>query len=443
MTPFRSRLRLLWRKLLTRLTLAGFAILFVVLFPGDTPGGGTLQERVLGQSKDVLFNYAAWELNAIFAKIAQLQSGPAAYLDEAQRSAFVVNYLDRVTELQQVNGQIEALYADPARKTPDPALLARRDTLAAEVAAKQPLAESIVETQIAAVLRDEGFATLGEVFPPVSAQITELPMLLVISPRDTIRRDLAINTVYLNADQMEALESSIDRALNVSSLVVPLGGLALYPSMVIQTWSGPFLFETVAHEWSHHYLYFFPLGLEYLNQNGETLIINETTASLFGKEVGRRALLRFYANFPQIMRMLPPDPLLVPTPRPAATPAATPTPTPDPPPFDYGAAMNETRVTVDALLAEGKIEQAEAYMAERRRVFAEKGYVFRKINQAFFAFYGGYQSPGGGGTAGQDPIGPAIGDLRRASPSLKAWMEQMRTITSRAQLLAARDALGR
>jgi hypothetical protein len=104
--------------------------------------------------------------------------------------------------------------------------------------------------------------------------------------------------------------------------------------------------------------------------------------------------------------------------------------------------MNETRVTVDSLLAQGKIEEAERYMEQQRRLFVAHGYRIRKLNQAYFAFYGGYQSPGAG-AGGADPIGPAITEIRQRSPSLRAWLETMRAITSRAQLLAVRDALRR
>ncbi len=70
-------------------------------------------------------------------------------------------------------------------------------------------------------------------------------------------------------------------------------------------------------------------------------------------------------------------------------------------------------------------------MEERRREFVRQGYAIRKLNQAYFAFYGGYQDePGAGGT---DPTGPAIEELRVLSPDLLAWMQTMRAITTRAE----------
>ena len=102
--------------------------------------------------------------------------------------------------------------------------------------------------------------------------------------------------------------------------------------------------------------------------------------------------------------------------------------------------MNETRLRVDELLAEGRVEEAEAYMEERRELFIANGYVIRKLNQAFFAFYGGYQS-GTPGEGGSDPIGPAVQAIRDASPSIHAWIGYLRGVTTRDELLVLRDEL--
>jgi hypothetical protein len=431
-----------WAALRNRLALAVLAVFFVSLFPGSTPAANRLEDRVIGQARDSLFNYVEWDISALMAKIRQVHASPSPYLDEPARAAYVVNYMHRVAELQGVEAEIARRYSDPAEADPDAAtaeLRARRDTLRGDVADLRPLAEAIAETQVASVLRDEGFSVLGAVLPPVSAKITDLPMALVISPREVIRRDLVVTIVHRNADEVTALEQDIDESLNVSSLAVPLGGLSLYPSMVYETASAPILFEVIAHEWVHNYLIFFPLGWELLDTPGDAWTINETTASLFGDEVARKVGLRFYAEYPDVLAALPAE---LP-PETSAPDEATPTPSPpeNPPAFDLNGALGETRRTADALLAEGKVAEAEAYMEARRVFLADSGYVYRKINQAFFAFYGAYQSAGGGGAAGADPIGPAIAAIRRGSPGLYAWIERMRTLTTRDTLLAARDAI--
>ena len=95
--------------------------------------------------------------------------------------------------------------------------------------------------------------------------------------------------------------------------------------------------------------------------------------------------------------------------------------------------MHETRVTADELLAEGKIEEAEAYMEARREIFWQNGYAIRKLNQAYFAFYGAYADVPGG-PAGEDPVGPAVRALRAQSDSLADFVNRISWMTSFEQL---------
>lgn len=382
-------------------------------------------------ARDYQFDYVTWELNALAVKIGQTLYGQHPYMTEASRSRFVRDYLADVGRAQSLESRVSAIYADPAVDNPDLAsvdLRAERDALRADLDERQPLAEAILEGQIAAVLLDQGFGVYGQLLPPISAHFTQVPNLLVVSPRDRISFDVAINLNPMPVDEQIDLEERIDSAEDVASLIVPLGGIALYPSMILETSSVPYAIEVFAHEWVHHYLLAFPLGYAY-DFAGETRIINETTAGLFGRAIAPLVLERYY-------------PELAPRPTPAEpeTAAAAPAPAPPaaPPPFDFGSAMNETRITVDELLAEGKVEEAEAYMEQRRELFVTNGYVLRKLNQAFFAFYGGYQS-GAPGEGGRDPIGPAVQDILSASPSIHDWIVTMRGLTTREALLAARD----
>jgi hypothetical protein len=175
-----------------------------------------------------------------------------------------------------------------------------------------------------------------------------------------------------------------------------------------------------------------PLGMNY-EKSHQTRTMNETAASLAGKEIGEMALRRFY-------------PEQAPPPRPTRTPGPTPTPAPtptrDPNHFDFRAEMRVTRIEVDRLLAEARqaksagdtataearIGAAEDYMRQRRAVFAERGYLIRKLNQAYFAFHGAYADEPG--AAGEDPVGPAVKRLRDASPSLLAFLEKIAPMTT-------------
>src|SRR5690606_18337922 len=124
---------------------------------------------------------------------------------------------------------------------------------------------------------------------------TQMPNVLIVSPRDEIRFDVSITLDPMPVDAMDAPETAIDAKLDVASLIAPLGGIALYPAMILETSSIRSALEVFAHEWLHHYLLFFPLGLEY-DFAGETRIINETTANLFGREVSLLVLARYYPD---------------------------------------------------------------------------------------------------------------------------------------------------
>lgn len=404
-------------------------------------------------ASDYQFDYVTWELSAVAIKAEQSLYGLHPFMNEAARSDTVRAYMNDLAEAQRLDAQISAIYADPAQSDPFTAsadLRTRRDALRADLDARQPLVESILEGQVAAVLVEQGFGQLGQLLPPISAHFTRVPNLLVVSPRDQIRFDVSINLNPMSTDQMAALEARIDAEQNVSSLIVPLGGIALYPAMVLETASITAALDTIAHEWLHHYLFFFPLGLSYFNGDGfagETRIINETTAALFGQEVGRLALVKFYPDL--AVRLSPPlNPLpitwrgdLNTTSLSFAWGGAVRSLWVQAVPFDFNREMDTTRRQVDALLAAGRVDEAEAYMEERRRLFVENGYVIRKLNQAFFAFYGGYQAGGTAGAGGSDPIGPAVLALRQSKPSLHDWIVTMRGITTREQLLAAVDLL--
>jgi hypothetical protein len=153
--------------------------------------------------------------------------------------------------------------------------------------------------------------------------------------------------------------------------------------------------------------------------------MNETTAEMIGNELGALLIERYYPDLARpvsafdnrVRRDVAPEP-----------PG-------QPPAFDFRAEMHTTRVTVDQMLAAGKIEEAEAYMEARRTFLWDHGYQIRKLNQAYFAFYGAYAA-GGGGAAGADPVGTAVRLLRRRSPTIASFVNTMAFFTSFEQLEA-------
>jgi hypothetical protein len=187
--------------------------------------------------------------------------------------------------------------------------------------------------------------------------------------------------------------------------------------MVMSTTDLNWLVETISHEWTHNFLTLHPLGLLY-DASSQMRTINETTANISGKEIGLEVLKRYYPD------RVPPEEKTSPS-KPAAPPAPE-----DPNAFNFNREMHKTRVEVDAMLAQGKITEAENYMEQRRRFFWDHGYQIRKLNQAYFAFYGAYNDIPGGGAAGADPVGPAVQQLRKESKSLADFLNRIAWVTS-------------
>jgi hypothetical protein len=413
------RLRFLFR-LSPRLLLLALLCLLLVR---DMPPFDDLNLQVSARVGAQQFDFIGWTLNALGLKAAQSASAGQNYLETDQRKQIVLDYFELLDQSLSLERQIDQIFSDPNQTDPDTASQPAKTELAAtraRLAELAPLAEAVLQEQIAVVLAEAGFDLGGQIIPPVSFHVTALPGFLVISPRDHIElKSYANLEPGLTAADEAALEEKMERELDVSALVVPLGGLGTYPTMIYETSNLNYTLEVGAHEWVHNYLTLRPLGIGY-ESSPELRTMNEVAATLAGREIGRWVVERYYPE------RLPPSPPPTPTPDPRATPM--PSPTPDPNAFDFNTEMHATRVKVDELLAAGKIEEAEAYMEARRRAFVERGYQIRKINQAYFAFYGAYNV--GPGAGGQDPVGPAVRTLRDRSQTLKEFLDRISWMTS-------------
>ncbi len=370
----------------TRLVLAALLLVTLVGVLGGCGSGG-LDAQLNRITAGERFSLARWEVGELARSFVGMFNRPA---DLADRSAEVESYFSSVD-----NATVSA------------------DDVAA-----------IIEAQVRQAYRDAGidnpFGGLIKPqfsFPPVNIYLRKPPLLLVISPRDHIER---IKDVLLLPDlpavKREAIEDEVAQ-LGYSGLVVDLGGIATYPSYVSDQYGLQFALETAAHEWLHQYLAFTPLGFDYvlslagIKPNPDIAAINETVASMVGEEIGGDIYTKYYAE------------------KPAATPAPPPSGTPS---FDFNAAMRETRLHVDDLLAQGKIDEAEAYMNQRRDYINAHGYYIRKLNQAYFAFYGTYTSS----PTSVDPLGQEMRDLRAQSGSLKVFLDTVATLTTRDEVKA-------
>ncbi len=333
----------------------------------------------------------------------------------------------------QAENQIEQIFADPSiidKNAASAYVRAERDQLLARQASLAPLAEATLQSQISEALAEIGLTTGGQPLPPVLYHNSSTPLALIISPRTSIQQigNVSIQPTLTLDDQIK-VEDEVSKSLDVSTLVVGTGGIGVYPTMVMETTDLGWTLSTIAHEWTHNYLNIRPLGINY-GKNSELRTMNETTANICGEEVGKLVLQKYYPEL--IASSSAPDPSLI-----SFNPAPLPGGRFDtPPPFDFRAEMHETRVTADQLLAEGQVDQAEAYMEQRRQVFWDHGYLIRKLNQAYFAFFGAYADVPGG-AAGEDPVGPAVRALRAQSDSLADFINTIAWMSSFDQLQKA------
>ena len=284
-----------------------------------------------------------------------------------------------------------------------------------------PAAEIAIERAVSGVLWEEGLtggapwtSTGAILFPPVSFTFTSPPEVLIVARRDRIAvvQSELLRPGVRDTDA-ERLEAATD-ALGYSSLVVGIGGLATYPTMVLENTRPLDAVVAVTHEWIHGYLFFTPLGQRYWSSQ-EARMINETVADMVSRELGPRAVRSLALE-------APPSSLA------GGRPAG-----PQPSLVQFRALMRETRVRLDALLRAGQIDEAEAYLRDRRLDFVAAGFQIRKLNQAYFAFNGSY----GDAAAGVNPIPRQLGWLRVASGSPGEFLRRVGQLTSAEELARA------
>ena len=381
----------------------------VYLFGGGCAPDGDFNARLNAIVRPYRFSIAAWELRTIPWQAGQWLFGGETETDDEVGA--VTEYFSSVKQIRSLRATIAADGAGV------PALL--EDELAGlreQQMALTPAVERIISEQIRQVLTQECIlnpVTKLEIrFPPVNFKLEELPHLLVVSPRDRIE---SVEEVVLNQSlprqEKETIESNVDE-LGVSSLVVGLGGMATYPSLVDSEASLRFTIDTIVEEWLHQYLAFKPLGFRYLldlsglSRNYDIATINESLAGMVSGEIGAMVYQKYYSGNET---------------------GAIQTPEPE---FDFNREMREIRKTVDAYLVRGEIAQAEEFMEQRRQYLASKGYYIRKLNQAYFAFHGTYADR----TAFTSQIGLELKELRSRSDSLKDFLETAAAITVRQDL---------
>lgn len=408
------------RALLALLLAVGVALSFT---GSSAPTAGQLRYRAIHQVVGAReFSLIGWEVRALGEKVAAWRAGAGRGLTAEQERAVVFGYVEGIRRVRQAQERVNRLVSVAA---PQSQLAQARQELAQMQARQQgrrPLAEAVIQRQVGQILVEAGLGVNGIPAPPVNFTFTEPPQILIISPRHEIR-NIHARMLEPGIDSAEAgaAESAIESRTDYSAYITRIGGLGAYPTMVVESTNFEWFISTVAHEWVHNYLTLFPLGMRF-GSSPELTTLNETVASIIGDEVGRRVLRHFYPEF------APPElPPTAPTGQPTQN-----TPAQEPERFDFNREMRVTRLRVDELLAEGRVDEAEAYMEARRQLFVENGYHLRVLNQAYFAFHGSYATGG----ASSSPIGEQLQALQRIKTpdDIAGFLHTVRWFTSAADL---------
>lgn len=392
-----------------RWTLLLIGLVFPFWLSDDRPPPWSPVVRTALLVGDHAFSLVDWERRVLSQRLREAWPGqPTA---SAKDTTLVYRYFDVVDHL---NGLIarEGQLVAAGRAAGDPELAAVRSditSIQAQRRALEPAARAVLEAQVSAAIRDLDLG--GELiefertdsFPPVAVRITpavffsfaNLPLALTIGPRDRIAvsHSQLLEPALPPAEQA-ALEDSLDSALNVASIVVPIGGFATYPSMIPATAGLSESLNTIAHEWVHHYLAVRPLGWNYF-ASYDMRSINETIADIAGQEIAAQVWETYYAT---------------------GEGAAESRPAPRTDPFT--AEMRRIRQETEKLLQTGDLEAVARYLEAERLGLVAKGYHLRKLNTTYLAFFGSYSGSGNVWESG-------LRDLRERSESLADFVRMV------------------
>ena len=396
--------------------------LTLVLFSSDGLDLSAAQKAAAPHAYDIV----GWHLTNFASKWVHWlrNSPPWLNRNESDRLHLVDLYFRSGSEVRKLAGEVDSYAAHGDDVT------ALENRLAALRRTRMSIrndVEEAIESEISTAVRSQGLGLVGEiVLPPVDVRLEDPPRVLITSPRDRIERlEGVLVEPGITVGAREEVESRIMSEQDISALVLDIGGVATYPASIYTLGDLHGTLRIAAHEWLHHYLFLKPLGRDpYATR--ELMVVNETVASIAGDEIGDMAYGAMKERMPRTVSVsLGP---------PGQGPHTFPAPNAE---FDFGSRMRETRIAVDQLLAEGRLDQAEAYMEEQRQTFVANGHPIRKLNQAYFAFNGTYaDSP-----ASVDPIGPQVRRLRELSRTVGEFVELVGGVSTYQAFLALLERL--
>jgi hypothetical protein len=359
------------------------------------------------------FSIVQWEINALTGELEQALFERSSYT--IYDSLVVVDFFKLVEEISGLEFQI-SYYKDQIDEEDMTILENRLVDLRQQRDSLKKGVEKILSLQIRETLKQLDLYLYNDItgiditFPPINFSLESPPNLLIVSPRDSIYRMKEVILLQdLTQDEIDYIETEIDK-LGYSSIVLRVGGMATFPSFVTNNAGLEFTISTAVEEWFHQYFFFEPAGFLYafnllgLYDDNDISTINETIAGIVSDEIASMVYQDYYAAYyEKDVSAYEED-----------TSADS-----DDSGFDFYEEMRNIRIAVDNYLAAGEVEQAEAYMEEKRLYILSQGYYIRRLNQAYFAFYGTYASS----PSSVNPIGEMLRDLRENSLSVTDFIK--------------------
>lgn len=405
----------------TRTNRIALSLLFVLLAslvlvsPACPPD--EVQNILREEASSYRFSLTTWHVTNLPAKLVSSIARMRAVPPPEERKALVDDFFAVQSEIASLERQLARAIAIEGHSPLTEALEADILGMRLEYMSLAPQVELVIEREVTDVLASQGFgislAGGHFIFPPVLFVFRPAPTMLVASPRDSIELlGYELISPSTTISEFELLEEGVAEHDNLCGLVVSPQALTTYPSIVGEGARFHRTLYLVAHEWGHQYLIFYPLGCTWF-RGGVYRQMNETVADIIGYEVADH-IYRQYGYEP---------------------PPRTPSPTETG--FDYAAEIGETRLVVGELLEEGRIEEAEQYMEQRRQLFVQEGYYIRKLNQAYFAIRDPYPLLPGS----VSPISEQLEELRSYYGTLGEFVVALAWLTTHEELLALLDEM--
>ena len=385
-------------------------LLVSILFPISK--GGFSISPIEEDVADYRWNLSLWEATHLWGKwIYKAKAALTSDKSNAQSDGFLSSFFDishKIYTLEKIPEQARVVHQTSSIGSLNTSSTSQIASLHESQSKLKPLVEDYIEGIVSTVLSSYGLeSTLGFLWPPVDVDFSDAPYVLVVSPRDKIERSMTITlSPSLSLGTIDELERGLMADHNVSALITGIGGIATYPSIVPPYQGIRRSLRSLVHEWLHQYWFFYSLGSNYWRDSNMTTL-NETAASLAGDEIGDH-VFQALANNEEIL---------------IANHDSGPTYNNE---FDFRYEMRHTRLIVEEMLFDGMVDQAEMYMEDRRLIFENEGFYIRKLNQAYFAFYGSY----GDNPASISPIRDEVIRYRQSFTSVGDFIREIRKFST-------------